>query len=365
MAKQKKQNGKKTKPAQKIQRAHRRPQTSNKRRSAGVPACALKYAAARLDPFSKTAVGACLPQASSGPTFRFTTQARFQVQTSLTADGCLGISPSAANDQPSLWWKDSFPSSANFDYFVQGAPGDVTAHEAHGSPFQTTAFSPGNLEQRCLGWGVKIYSITAPLHKEGMMYGTTVTNDNLDTPTFIDAATQRPDDYMTVLNTRWADVSKGKLILLDRQVSPTAVEAWFPGAEYRGISKQMAGGSLSAGSRSPRDLIAFAKLPNANGERGLYFIEFVAHWEVRGSEILAISKPSETAGAGYTGLLSSISHQCRAMGVQYPAAATMVNNALSEFAKASGYGWLHQGLKLAYTAGGNRQGPLRITHGEL
>ena len=296
-----------------------------------VSLCVQKFILAKLDPFNPKAVGACVPQASSGSSFKFRTTARATIQIPDNRGLLLVIRPDVSSQHASMQFAQSTVSSGTtsdgceFRHMIVRAPGDVVAN---GSPFKDAAFNDGALQQRLVGWGLKVTPSGPPLHRQGTMYGYVPPQsigevDPLGGPpigdTFADA--DLFSDYQSYPTTRWANVGKGETLrLMDHTATTTQQERWHTSHESKGVGGSYTGGMLKG--------IAVAYLPADSNDSGSYEVEMVAHWECKGRDILGLQTANEPDAGGYFSSFSKIVSIAEDLGRKLPPPATLVKGAM-------------------------------------
>jgi len=285
--------------------------------------CTQKYILARLNPFDPKAVGSCIPQAASGSTFKFRTTARATITNTDVRGLILLVRPDLSQTHASLQvLVTNQPAGTPLVLSDNCAFKDLiplnNGINAKGSPFKDEAFTSESLEQRIVGWGIKVTPSGAPLNRQGTMYGYVLPQSK---HTF-DAATNNPigeffdphlklQDFMTYPTARWANVGKGEsLHLVDHSATTSMQERWYTSHEYRGV-----GGSSTSGALN--SVAAIYLPPDANGA-GSFEVEFVAHWELKGRNIIGLQTHNLADPPGYMDALSNIVSQLQAGARRLP-----------------------------------------------
>lgn len=253
--------------------------------------CSRKYLKARLDPFDADAAGACVPDGQSGNSFKYKTvlQGAAVLVSALPAGSNEGvaivITPNAAKDQVSVAAYIAKPTTT-FDQLGNSSHPLLAQYAMYGSPFEDSSFSTGNLEQRCVGFGVNITNNGAPLYQQGVGWG------------YVEGAyTSGAGDFMSGGGTigtysafpltRRSGMSKMEdvpLTLLYAPESELATKLWYTDPHILGIT-----GLYTSGAK--RTAMVLWVPGDVQGAVNIT-VDCAAHWEVKGRVVRSFSSPN-------------------------------------------------------------------------
>jgi hypothetical protein len=149
----------------------------------GMAPCSLNYLKALVNPFGEFQDLPCAPCTPAVQTYRFRNVMRgtFSTGTLTTGSGGVGWAPFLpANDvsqanagAPACWYTTSAYSSASATMPVAIPTTGVTTVTKAALPFPNAAFATsGNyLSARLVGCGLRVKNVTAPLYRQGTLYG--------------------------------------------------------------------------------------------------------------------------------------------------------------------------------------------------
>jgi hypothetical protein len=233
---------------------------------------------AQSDPFHEGARGACIPDGDGGMTFKFCTRNTMLMSNDFGEGMTILVHPTAGSDSYSLTVNKNISAGQTLDSLT-GGDGSLSV----GSPFPASSFSLGNLEQRCVGWGLRVTNASAPLNTAGTMYGysemshAVIGGSATSTSIVGRSATVREtmhrclSDPFTLLKggSEWTELTN------------------FHDSSFVDGSN----GVYAAGSRHAKGLVYIPQNASSTHVR----IELVAHWEARGRTVTPFASLSEIA----------------------------------------------------------------------
>ncbi len=289
--------------------------------------CEERYAFARLDPFDKRAGGSCIPGQSNVPSLTQRTFSKGVISSTASNGLVIGVSPNASSDSPSLRWKVGTDTTTLAT--LATAPNSIIAD---GAFFPDSSFSSGNLEQRLVGWGLRIWTLDAALTKSQYIGG----YSGPDADAVLDTAGTM-GQWTSELNGRI--MPKGKagdtpMQILFRSDNMVDTEKW------RNTSMWM--GNV-AGSESYQAVIFVAPNDDTGVSTSIYY-EFVAHWELRGSTVAAQQKAHPESQPGAGAKLHTLASNLLGQGAQLESALFSANHIVKMATET-----LQTGVAAAYT----------------
>jgi hypothetical protein len=254
--------------------------------------CVLRYGKMLVDPFAEDARGACIPDGRGGSTFKFATYAR-SIVTAGTNYAVL-VRPSAANNSQSLqiWWEknaaDAVEDNDNFATYDTATSTGFVNVNAVGSPFATSSFVAGSLEQRCVGYEVRVTNNTLMTYRGGECWAWQAVSYDTDAELGlrVNEATS-PSDFTTYLQTKSFSGITGDGQPVLRLASADFDKLKLFRAEHGLAGVQgtpMAGGAMQCNG--------FIWLPS-QVTPGQWKVELIAHWEVRGTSVGVLGQPPD------------------------------------------------------------------------
>lgn len=255
--------------------------------------CSRKYLKARLDPFDADAAGACVPDGQSGNSFKYRTvlqgaEVSLHLEpnpSGLSLGVALIITPSAANDQATI---SAYACLAthSLDELGQNATPLLAQYNMYGSPFDGAAFGAGNLEQRCVGFGVNILNRGMPLYQQGTAFGYAEGAYGLRTGDYM-SGTSTLGSRAGYPLTRRVGMSKMEdvpLTLLYAPESEIATKQWYVEPHMLGITGHY--------THMAKHTSMIIWVPcDGQGSVNLT-IDCSAHWEVKGRTVRSFSSPN-------------------------------------------------------------------------
>jgi hypothetical protein len=186
--------------------------------------------------------------------------------------------PSASNDKASF----SVHKNVGPDDIINPLSGGDSGL-AVGSPFTDASFGLGQLEQRCVGWGIRVTNASAPLNTAGTMYGYSEMSHGTI------GGTATPSSMIG----RSATVRETLHKCLDEPfVLLKGGSEWSELTNFHGSSfVDGDSGIYAGGSRNAKALIYIPQ----NSSSTHVHIELVAHWEARGRMVTPFASLSEIA----------------------------------------------------------------------
>jgi hypothetical protein len=202
----------------------------------------------------------------------------------------IAVRPAASKDKETLYILSSplGPTSVTANTVI--TTGDKIY--AEGMLFNNSDFSSGNLEQRCVSWGLKVRANTPADEAHPMMYAAT-SPDHLGY-----AVANLMNQTLTDPHRTQAQMSPGNVLLAQSTSDDYAFQNIFRATSYyNDIST-----TISAPS-----LLVLGGVGTANVQ-----IEFVAHWEFRGDTVAAYSRAQPSANNLTTAVFSAVESQLQA-----------------------------------------------------
>jgi len=274
--------------------------------------CLDAYGHALANGFSPQAKGACIPDGKGGATVKITTVLKAPV--TAPADGSKGllllIRPTASNDRHDMqkFWE----SDSTLINDISAAGEFLTSV---GSPYATSDFGTGRLEQRLVSCDVRVTNTGPPLTTSGIAYTYGLMN-----PTYINGA-DGPNVYKPQGATRYRTMKQ----MLDKPLeAKLSLDDFTNYSEWRATDKiyDIDGSYAGTAQRS----VGFIYLPHNPVDGVSAFVEMVCHWELRGRTVTpyGIGNPNPqpaVAEGAYGKLVGAI----RAAGNAVPDARTLKN----------------------------------------
>jgi len=289
--------------------------------------CSIKYLKARLDPFAPDALGACVPDGQSGTSFKFRTTLRGAQIANSSASGVgvlLVITPDAASNVNSITAYEATQNST-LDQLGDGTHPLIGSWPMIGSPFEHAAFSGGNLEQRLVGFEVRVFNRGAPLYQQGVAYGyyegsfpaDGAGNSKVDVMGGnTSAGAYSP--YPLVRRVGMTEMHTCPLKLLYAPESELATKEWYKTSRANSLLGTYPNGA------NYTNMIIF--IPADVQSVTNISIECVAHWEVKGRTCRPFSTPNNNSPFTDS-VRSAVSNTTRSIFGALPSGIDMVKYA--------------------------------------
>jgi hypothetical protein len=206
-----------------------------------------------------------------------------------------------------------------------------------GSPFATSVFGAGNLEQRLVSCGIRLKSLEPmlTLANTASAYWSP-TGLNLSRGLYFSTI---PSLSVNATLAPKAALVHNYLISLSDLDEPLTGEAWNGNPRYLGLDASATTGSCPA-------IIAIA--PSASTILTSVLIEVVCHWEVRGHATASFSEPNASDPSAYGKATSAVSDFLRRVGPRMFSIGEALSATLMTYSTLSGLTGGGGGGRLVY-----------------
>lgn len=273
-----------------------------------LPACTLKYALAVSDPFDPAARGACVPT-SANPTQKVHAFIRTDVTIGTLGIGWILITPSLANDTPSIYTTQSGYTGQVCNVLSANNTLNVgVSRQTHNGPYSAASFVvnnavTNNVYGRIVSAGCRIQYTGTTLNESGLFYclqepdhnsvaGASVTDISRYDSADIHAVSRDP----CMINTYANDDQETQLV----EATSTTLNAVYPFCQARSgfnigfngtgnFTDTVSGVSVGA----PVSVIMFTGVTGQT-----FHVEYIAHMEYAGPAASALTTAVDSDPAG-------------------------------------------------------------------